>query len=68
MLAGIGSTISAAISSRFSSNAARMASRSLNGTTTVSATAAVGTPPEPGSPSVTTPEPALASSMSAWPW
>ena len=27
-----------------------------------------GTPPEPGIPSVTTPEPALASSMSAWPW
>jgi hypothetical protein len=56
------------MSSRFSSKAARMASRSLNGTTTVSATAAAGTPPEPGMPSVTTPEPAFASSMSPWPW
>ena len=68
MLPGIGSTMSAAISSRFASKAARIASRSLNGTTSVSATAAGGTPAEPGMPSVTTPEPAVASSMSAWPW
>ena len=46
----------------------RMASRSLNGTTSVSATAPAVTPAEPGMPSVTAPEPAATSRQSEWPW
>jgi hypothetical protein len=40
----------------------------LYGTTIVSRTVGDGTPALPGSPSVATPDPALASSASAWPW
>ena len=69
MFPGIGSTITAAIWSRFASasNAASMASRSLNGTTRVSATHPGVTPADPGIPSVRAPEPAAASRVSAWP-
>ena len=42
-------------------------STSLNGQTTVSAVASVGTPGVEGIPSVASPEPALASSASTWP-
>ena len=47
---------------------ASTAARSLNGATSVSATVAGVTPGESGRPSVATPEPAAASSASAWPW
>ena len=62
MFPTIGSTITAAIWPGCVSNALRMASRSLNGTTIVSATEPAVTPAEPGMPSVTAPEPAATSS------
>ena len=68
MLPGTGSTSSAAMRSPRSWNSASTAARSLNGRTTVSPTAAAGTPGESGSPRVATPEPADASRLSAWPW
>ena len=49
-------------------DAARTASGSFHGTTTVAAVAASGTPGEAGMPCVARPEPASASSPSTWPW
>jgi hypothetical protein len=61
MLAATGSTNTHAT---VSSNSGTV----LYGTTMVSATAPIGTPAEPGIPSVATPLPLPASSASAWPW
>ena len=44
------------------------ASGSFQGTTTVAAAAASGTPGEAGMPCVASPEPASASRPSTWPW
>ena len=66
MLAGYGSHRTAANSC--SANAARTASASFHGTTTVSDAADAGTPGEAGIPCVARPEPASASSPSTWPW
>ena len=66
MLAGTGSARMAANLCR--STAAATASGSFQGTITVAAAAAAGTPGEAGIPNVANPEPALASSASAWPW
>ena len=66
MLAGYGSHSTAA--SSCSAKAARTASGSFQGTTTVAAVAAAGTPGEDGIPCVARPEPASASSPSTWPW
>ena len=68
MLPATGSTITAAISPARASNAARTAWLSLNGSTSVSAATAAGTPAESGLPSVSRPEPAFTSSASTWPW
>ena len=68
MFAATGSTMIAASPSPWRRTASAAASRSLYGTTIVSAAAPVGTPGEAGIPSVASPEPALASSASAWPW
>jgi hypothetical protein len=68
MFAAHGSTITHAIASPSRSKARRVASRSLNGTTIVSATAPAVIPGVPGMPSVATPEPAAARSASEWPW
>ena len=68
MFAATGSTITAAMPSPCLTNASAAASRSLYGTTIVSAAAPVGTPGVDGIASVASPEPALASSASAWPW
>ena len=46
----------------------RTASRSLNGTVSVSAASALGTPRLSGTPKVAPPEPAFTSRLSAWPW
>ena len=66
MLAGYGSHSAAA--SSCSANAARSASGSFHGTTTVWAAAASGTPGEAGMPWVARPEPASASRPSTCPW
>ncbi len=68
MLPATGSTITAAISAPRASNTARTASRSLNGSATVSAASAGGTPRLSGTPNVAPPEPAFTSRLSAWPW
>jgi hypothetical protein len=61
MLAATGSTTTTAVS--WSSGG-----RALNGATTVSATAASGTPTDPDRPWLATPEPPAASNASLWPW
>ena len=66
MLAGNGSAMIAA--SSCSAVAARSASGSFQGTMTVAAVAAAGTPGEAGMACVARPEPASASSPSTWPW
>ena len=61
MFPATGSTITAATESSSSGTA-------LYGATVVSAATAAGTPGVDGIPSVSTPEPASASSESTWPW
>ena len=68
MLPGDASVMSAAISLPRSAKAASTASRSLNGSTIVSAAISLGTPAESGSANVATPEPACARRESTWPW
>ena len=68
MLPATGSTMTAASRAPWASTAARTPSASLNAQTTVSAATPAGTPGEDGIPSVAEPEPAAASSPSAWPW
>ena len=68
MFPATGSTTMHASPSPHCATAAATASMSLYGQTIVSAAAPDGTPGEPGMPSVAIPEPALASSASAWPW
>ena len=51
-----------------SAQAAATASRSFQGTITVAAAWAAGTPGLAGSDAVARPEPASASSPSTWPW
>ena len=67
MLAGIGSARIAA-TVVLGERRARRASRSFQGTTTVSAACAAVTPGLAGMPSVARPEPASASRPSTWPW
>ena len=68
MFPATGSTMIAASPSPYLATAAAAASTSLYGTTIVSAATAGGTPGDDGIPSVASPEPADASSASAWPW
>ena len=68
MFPATGSTITQASPSPYCATAAAAASRSLYGLTIVSAVTLAGTPADDGIPSVATPEPASASSASAWPW
>ncbi|SIN04867.1 Uncharacterised protein [Mycobacteroides abscessus subsp. abscessus] len=68
MLQGAASVITAAIFPGCSSKAFRTASRSLYGSTMVSAAVAAVTPAEPGIARVATPEPASDSSASTCPW
>jgi hypothetical protein len=68
MLPAAASVMTQAMRGPSSANAASTASRSLYGSTTVSAVTCAGTPGVSGSPSVTTPEPASASSASTCPW
>ena len=68
MFPATGSTMIAASPSPYWATAAAIESTSLYGHTIVFAVVAVGTPGLAGIPSVATPEPALASSASAWPW
>ncbi len=68
MFAAADSTITAAMRSECSSNAARTASRSLYGSTRVCAAVSAVMPALPGRARVATPEPASASSESEWPW
>ena len=68
MFPATGSTMIAASSSPYRSHDAATPSMSLNATTIVSSTTALGTPGVEGMPSVMIPEPALASSASTWPW
>ena len=68
MLPAAASVMTQAILGPSSAKADSTASRSLYGSTTVSAVTWPGTPGVSGSPSVTTPEPAWASSASTWPW
>ncbi len=67
MLPATGSTITAATASRCRARTVRTASRSLNGTVTVRAASAAGTPRLSGMEKVAPPEPALTSRLSAWP-
>jgi hypothetical protein len=60
--------ITAATSGEATSSAAARAAGSSSSTTMVSAVADGGTPAEPGSPNVATPEPASASKASECPW
>ena len=64
----IGSTMTAAISFGWVSNAASTAAMSLYGRASVSAAISSGTPAEPGMPNVATPDPAFTSSPSECPW
>ena len=68
MFPATGSTTIAASSSPWRSTAAETPSTSLKAQTSVSAAAPAGTPGDDGMPSVAIPEPAAASSASAWPW
>ena len=68
MLAAAASVMTQAIVSPTSSKAACTRARSLYGRTIVSAALAPVTPGVSGSPKVTSPEPALASSASTCPW
>ena len=65
MFPATGSTITAAISLPRASKIARTAPTSLNGTVSVSAASAAGTPRLSGIPKVAPPEPALTSRLSA---
>ena len=67
MLPATGSTRIAARPSPYCTTAAATASTSLKGSTIVSAVTPEGIPGVDGIPRVITPEPALASSASAWP-
>ena len=66
MLAGTGSARIAA--GECSATAASTAAASFQGTITVAAAAASGTPGEDGMPAVARPDPASASRPSTWPW
>ena len=68
MFAATGSTITQAMSPPRASNRSWTASTELYEATSVSAAVAPVTPGESGRPKVATPEPARASSASAWPW
>lgn len=68
MLPGEASVITQAISPGCAAKAARTASRSLYGSTTVSPAVAPVTPGVSGSPKVARPDPAAASSASTCPW
>ncbi len=68
LLAGSGSITTAAIRPPSSANTASIAASSSNGTTTVVAATAFGTPAESAIACVASPEPALTSMPSAWPW
>src|ERR1700678_304105 len=68
MFAGHASVITHAIDEPRSAKTDEVASRSLYGSTMVSAVAAPVTPGVSGSPNVATPEPAAASSASTCPW
>ena len=68
MFPATGSTRIAASPSPNSATVDATASTSLYLQTIVSLVVATGTPGLAGRPSVATPEPALASNASAWPW
>jgi len=68
MFPATGSTMIAASPSPYSATVEATASTSLYLHTIVSFVVAGGTPGLDGRPSVATPEPALASNASTWPW
>jgi hypothetical protein len=68
MLPGAASVMTHAIRSPSSAKSWVTASRSLYGSTRVSAVAVPGTPGVPGTASVVRPEPAEARRESTWPW
>ena len=68
MLPATGSTMTAAICSRAPAKASLHRSTELNGSARVVSAKLCGTPAVSAMPSVATPEPALTSSESTWPW
>jgi hypothetical protein len=68
MLPAIGSIMTQAIFAPCRSNASSSWARPLYSRTSVCWTTAAGTPALVGWPKVASPEPALTSSASAWPW